>query len=161
MISFKVLIILTFTINLSHCKYSKEQIQNECKICGECLKATGFRYKLIIINYNFAKKCELIGTEMGKNFFELQTTHKLEFNASEKLHSKAYGLSLLSKADINNFITAYYNEIINERPEITPMSLNDYCEERFNQLNSYTNCTYNKIGITTIIETTPQLFHLN
>ncbi|XP_025192513.1 uncharacterized protein LOC112592612 [Melanaphis sacchari] len=51
MISYKVLIILTFTINISHSSYSEEQIRKECDRCVDNLKLLGFTYDLPFINY--------------------------------------------------------------------------------------------------------------
>ncbi|XP_025198315.1 uncharacterized protein LOC112596750 [Melanaphis sacchari] len=61
---------------------------------------------------------------------------------------KEHGKSILTEKDIKSYVTEYYNEIINFKPEITPMSLKDFCGDRFAKLNAYTRWVYNKIGVT-------------
>ncbi|XP_025194774.1 uncharacterized protein LOC112594285 [Melanaphis sacchari] len=125
MIPYKVLIILTFTINISHCEYSEEEIKKECKICAATLSLVGFQYKLPLINYNFAMQYTV---SKDKSFtFESQLSNQLTEENINKLEQD-YEKSLLSDKR-KDFINAYYNEIIHFEHKLTPISPRDFCIE--------------------------------
>ncbi|XP_025192059.1 uncharacterized protein LOC112592261 [Melanaphis sacchari] len=106
MISYKVLIILFFTINMSYC-YSKEEIQKECKICVDNLRLLGFRYKKPLINYSLAMQYATYA-----NVISFETIVRLNLTQNEIYQQEQeYGKSVLSAYRIS-YVYAYYNECI-------------------------------------------------
>ncbi|XP_025196197.1 uncharacterized protein LOC112595270 isoform X3 [Melanaphis sacchari] len=103
MISYKVLIILTFTINISHSKYSEEQILKEHKIC--------------------------VATDAGVIPFDAQIEKKLnesDINKQKEIH----GETLLGKDKIREYLNQYSNACVQfDSDNINPpvLSPEDYC----------------------------------
>ncbi|XP_025198583.1 uncharacterized protein LOC112596925 [Melanaphis sacchari] len=74
--------------------------------------------------------------------FESQLNNKLIQYTIDK-QERTYGKSLLSEINtIQNYIYAYYNEIIDFKPELTPKSPREFCEEHLKTLEKYSKGVY-------------------
>ncbi|XP_025193543.1 uncharacterized protein LOC112593381 [Melanaphis sacchari] len=122
---YKVLIILTFTIYVSRCDYTAEEIKNECDRCVDNLKVVGFIYSVPLINYALA----MMDANYGFTSFNKSMKYMLNEDILNEQKDK-YGDSVMEEHKIYEYIHAYYNECKSFEPRPPLLNEMEYCIEQ-------------------------------